>query len=97
DEFKERVLSMNEKDAIKDPVMLKKSLFVLSLVLIGFVFHGALHFEPATIALFGAGLLLLLSGTHEPHHVLAEVEWSTIFFFMGLFIIVAAKTCAKRQ
>ena len=47
-----------------------------------------LHFEPATIALFGAGLLLLLSGTKEPHHILAEAEWTTIFFFMGLFIII---------
>jgi Na+/H+ antiporter NhaD/arsenite permease-like protein len=44
--------------------------------------------HPATIALFGAGLLLLLSKTHEPHHILAEVEWPTIFFFIGLFIIV---------
>jgi Na+/H+ antiporter NhaD/arsenite permease-like protein len=61
---------------------------VLALVLSGFIFHGILHFQPATIALFGAGLLLLLSRTHEPHHVLAEIEWPTIFFFLGLFIIV---------
>ncbi|RJQ47141.1 MAG: hypothetical protein C4538_05580 [Nitrospiraceae bacterium] len=88
DELKERIMSMNEHDAIKDPVMLKKSLFVLFLVLTGFVFHGMLHFQPATVALFGAGLLLLLSNTHEPHHILAEVEWPTIFFFIGLFIIV---------
>ena len=88
DELKQRVMKMNEHDAIKDPVMLTKSLVVLGIVLTGFVFHGALHFQPATVAFFGAGLLLLLSGTHEPHHVLAEVEWPTIFFFMGLFIIV---------
>jgi Na+/H+ antiporter NhaD/arsenite permease-like protein len=90
DELKSRIMSMNENEAIKDPVMLKKSLFVLALVLTGFVFHGVLHFQPATVALFGAGLLLLLSKTHEPHHILAEVEWPTIFFFMGLFIIVGA-------
>lgn len=90
DELKSRIMSMNENEAIKDPVMLKKSLFVLALVLSGFVFHGVLHFQPATVALFGAGLLLLLSKTHEPHHILAEVEWPTIFFFMGLFIIVGA-------
>ncbi len=90
DELKIRIMSMNENEAIKDPVMLKKSLFVLALVLTGFVFHGVLHFQPATVALFGAGLLLLLSKTHEPHHILAEVEWPTIFFFMGLFIIVGA-------
>ncbi len=87
-ELKQRILEMNEKEAIKDPVMLKKSLFVLSIVVVGFVLHGTFNYEPATVALFGAGLLLLLSGTHEPHHVLAEVEWPTIFFFMGLFIII---------
>jgi Na+/H+ antiporter NhaD/arsenite permease-like protein len=88
EELKKRIMAMDENEAIKDPVMLKKSLFVLAVVLTGFVFHGVLHFQPATIALFGAGLLLLLSKTHEPHHILAEVEWPTIFFFMGLFIIV---------
>jgi Na+/H+ antiporter NhaD/arsenite permease-like protein len=88
DELKQRIMNMNENEAIKDPVMLTKSLIVLGIVLTGFVFHGMLHFQPATVALFGAGLLLLLSKTHEPHHILAEVEWPTIFFFMGLFIIV---------
>lgn len=88
DEFKQRIMNMNENEAIKDPIMLTKSLVVLGIVLTGFIFHGMLHFQPATVALFGAGLLLLLSRTHEPHHVLAEVEWPTIFFFMGLFIIV---------
>jgi Na+/H+ antiporter NhaD/arsenite permease-like protein len=87
-ELKQRVLEMNEREAIKDPLMLKKSLFVLGIVILGFVFHGMLHYEPATVALFGAGLLLLLSRTHDPHHYLAEVEWPTIFFFMGLFIII---------
>ncbi|MDH4316759.1 MAG: ArsB/NhaD family transporter [Desulfobulbaceae bacterium] len=88
DELKQRIMNMNEREAIKDPVMLTKSLVVLTIVLLGFIFHGVLHYEPATIALFGAGLLLLLSGTDEPHHVLAEVEWSVIFFFIGLFIMV---------
>ena len=88
DELRKRIMQMNEREAIKDPVMLKKSLAVLATVLTGFVLHGMLHFQPATVALFGAGLLLLLSGTHEPHHILAEVEWPTIFFFMGLFVIV---------
>ncbi|MFN3395716.1 MAG: SLC13 family permease [Thermodesulfovibrionales bacterium] len=88
DNLKKRIMEMNEDEAIKDPVMLKKSIGVLSVVLIGFAFHGALHLQPATVALFGAGLLLLLSGSKEPHHILADVEWPTIFFFMGLFIIV---------
>jgi Na+/H+ antiporter NhaD/arsenite permease-like protein len=88
EELKQRILQMNEREAIKDPVMLKKSLGVLSVVLLGFIFHGMLKYEPATVALFGAGLLLLLSGTRDPHQYLAEVEWPTIFFFIGLFIIV---------
>lgn len=88
EELKQRIMKMDEREAIKDPAMLKKSLFVLVIVLIGFIFHGMLHFQPATIALFGAGLLLLLSKTYEPRQILSEIEWPTLFFFMGLFIIV---------
>jgi Na+/H+ antiporter NhaD/arsenite permease-like protein len=88
DELRQRIMAMDEREAIKDPVLLKKSLAVLAITITGFVLHGMLHFEPATIALFGAGLLLLVSGTKEPHHILAEAEWATLFFFMGLFIII---------
>jgi Na+/H+ antiporter NhaD/arsenite permease-like protein len=88
EELRQRVMAMNENEAIKDPVLLKKSLAVLVVTIIGFVAHGALHLEPATIALFGAGLLLLVSGIKEPHHILAEAEWATLFFFMGLFMII---------
>lgn len=88
EELKKRIMQMDEREAIKDPVMLKKSLVVLVVVFAGFVFHGALNFQPATIALFGAGLLLLLSKNHDLSHILAEIEWPTIFFFIGLFIIV---------
>jgi Na+/H+ antiporter NhaD/arsenite permease-like protein len=88
EELRQRVMAMDENAAIKDPVLLKKSLAVLAVTMTGFVFHGMLHFEPATIALFGAGLLLLVSGNKEPHHILAEAEWTTLFFFMGLFIII---------
>lgn len=88
EELKQRIMLMNEKEAIKDTVMLVKSIVVLGVVLGGFVFHGALHLQPATIALSGAGLLLLLSKNHDLHNIFAEVEWPTIFFFVGLFIIV---------
>ena len=88
EELKQRVMAMNENEAIKDPVLLKKSLFVMAVTITGFILHGALHYEPATIALFGAGLLLLISGTKEPHRILAEAEWATLFFFMGLFMII---------
>lgn len=88
EELKRRILGMKEQDAIKDGPMLKKSLLVLSLVLIGFVLHGVFHYEPATVALFGASILLLLSKIKEPDKILAEVEWPVIFFFIGLFIMV---------
>jgi Na+/H+ antiporter NhaD/arsenite permease-like protein len=88
EELKARVMAMHEKEAIKDPVLLKKSLIVLAITILGFVFHGMLHLQPATIALTGAGLLLLVSGIKDPHRVLADVEWATIFFFIGLFIII---------
>ncbi|HEX9594210.1 MAG TPA: ArsB/NhaD family transporter [bacterium] len=82
-----RVMAMDESRLIRNPVLMKKSLVVMGLTIIGFTLHGALHLEPATIAFTGAAVLLLISGEH-PHHILAEVEWTTIFFFMGLFIIV---------
>lgn len=68
--------------------MLWRSLSVLALVILGFVLHGKLGYQPATVALAGASLLLLLSGTKEPHQAFAEVEWTTIFFFIGLFILI---------
>ena len=88
EELRQRVMAMNENESIKDKVLLKKSLVVLAITLIGFVMHGTLHLEPATIALFGASLLLLLSGIKDPQHILAEAEWATLFFFIGLFIII---------
>ena len=87
EELKARVMAMNENELIKDPALLKKSGIILGLTILGFVFHGVFHYEPATVALLGASLLLLVSG-EEPHHALAEVEWPTIFFFIGLFIII---------
>jgi len=90
EELRQRVMAMDEREAIKDPVLLRKSLVVLAVTMTGFVVHGMLHLEPATIALFGAGLLLLVSGIKDPHHVLAEAEWSSLFFFIGLFIIIGA-------
>jgi Na+/H+ antiporter NhaD/arsenite permease-like protein len=79
-----------ETDAlITDRPMLGKALIVMAAVVVGFLLHGALHLEPATIALSGATLLLLWTRS-DPHHVLREVEWTTLFFFFGLFITVEA-------
>ncbi len=87
EDMKKRVMAMNENELITDPVLLKKSGIILILTILGFMLHGFFHYEPATVALMGASTLLLVSG-EEPHHILAEVEWPTIFFFMGLFIII---------
>lgn len=91
-----RVMAFNERAAITDVRLLKQALFVLSLVMLGFVLHGVLHLEPATVAMFGAALLLLLDNvllgaeaqSHRVSQVFAEVEWVTLFFFIGLFIAV---------
>lgn len=86
---KKKILKFDEHKAIQDRVLLKKSLFVLGLTIIGFVLHQAMHLESATIALFGAVVLLLISKC-EPDEVLLEIEWTTVFFFVGLFILVGA-------
>lgn len=93
---RKRVMRFNEREAITDAPLLKKSLLVISLVIIGFVLAHPLGLEPATIAMFGAALLLILTTFgQEPeeqsenvHRSFAEVEWVTIFFFVGLFILV---------
>lgn len=84
---RQALLQLNFKDEIKDWELLKKSLLVLGITIIGFVLHGTLHLESATIAISGAILLLLVSH-QKPEAVLNEVEWPTIFFFIGLFVLV---------
>jgi Na+/H+ antiporter NhaD/arsenite permease-like protein len=87
DARREHILSMDEGRLIKDPTLVKKSVFVLALVVVGFAFHGSLGYEPATVALAGAALLLLISRL-DPHEVFADVEWPTIFFFVGLYVMI---------
>jgi len=88
-ELKARIMEMKESEAITDHALTRKSLIVLALTVLGFIFHSHLGYEPATIALSGAGLLLLVAGK-EPHYILEKIEWTTLFFFMGLFIMVGA-------
>lgn len=95
-ELIEKVMQYREIDAIKDWVLLKKSLFVLTLVMFGFIIGHDYGYQPATVAMFGAALLLSLNCL--PHNQekqtelvarsLGNVEWITIFFFIGLFILV---------
>lgn len=89
EQAKARIMHLQEIEAIKDYALLKKSLFVLALTILGFILHSTLHMEPATIALGGATLLLFIT-KEEPEDILLTVEWPTLFFFAGLFIIVGA-------
>ncbi|MBC7223505.1 MAG: ArsB/NhaD family transporter [Anaerolineae bacterium] len=83
------VEALEEAALMSRPDLLRKGLVVMVGVLLGFLAHGALHLEPATIAMTGATVLLLWT-RHDPHHVLRDVEWTTLFFFIGLFITVEA-------
>jgi Na+/H+ antiporter NhaD/arsenite permease-like protein len=82
-----KVLAFKEQEAIKDYLLLKKSLLVLGLTILGFILGQAWHLESATVALSGATLLLLITG-EEPEDILLAIEWPTIFFFVGLFVLV---------
>jgi Na+/H+ antiporter NhaD/arsenite permease-like protein len=86
-ELREGLLAMDERQMITDPVLLRTSLIVLGATLVGFLLHGALGWEPGTVALAGAAVLMLVSRL-DPHEVLRDVEWTTLFFFIGLFIMV---------
>jgi Na+/H+ antiporter NhaD/arsenite permease-like protein len=95
-ERKARVMAMVPVEAILDWTLLKQSLAVLTVVMIAFVFARPLHLEPATIAMVGAAVLMLLDNwahhgekaARNLHETFSDVEWITIFFFIGLFIVV---------
>nr|WP_268240206.1 ArsB/NhaD family transporter [Paenibacillus marchantiophytorum] len=88
-ELKQSIMLMDEKEVITDRKLLIKSLSVLSLTIVGFFLHQLLHLESATVALAGAFLLLLLTGEHAMEAAFTKVEWTTIFFFVGLFVLVS--------
>jgi Na+/H+ antiporter NhaD/arsenite permease-like protein len=81
------IMRLNEREAIENPRLLVISLSVLALVLVAFVLHPVLGYQPSVVALLGAGLLVAVSRvtTEEALH---DVEWSTLAFFMGLFVMV---------
>ena len=81
--------AMDTSELITNRPLLRKSLIVMAGVILGFLFHGVLHLQPATIALAGATILMLW-GRIDIEHVLNEIEWTTLFFFIGLFILVEA-------
>ncbi|MFI1034684.1 ArsB/NhaD family transporter [Streptomyces sp. NPDC020951] len=83
----EEIMALEEKEAIKDRRLLIQGLAVLVLVVAGFVLHPVLHYAPSVVALLGAGLLIAVSSA-ETGDVLGEVEWPTLAFFAGLFIMI---------
>ena len=83
------VMKLDEREAIQDRPLLVRSLLVLGLVLAGFTLHSVLHLEPSVVALLGAGLLVALSGL-PPQTYLVDIEWETLLFFAGLFMLVGS-------
>jgi Na+/H+ antiporter NhaD/arsenite permease-like protein len=83
------VMGLDEREAIQDRGLLVRSLVVLALVLAGFMAHSVTGLEPSVVALMGAGALVALSRL-EPRDDLRDVEWPTLVFFAGLFVMVGA-------
>jgi Na+/H+ antiporter NhaD/arsenite permease-like protein len=98
DHDRERVMRFSERDAITEPRLLRQSLFVIALVILGFITQRQTGIPPATIAIAGAALLLLLDNlgkaaeqqSQNVHAALSEAEWITLMFFLGLFVLVHA-------
>jgi Na+/H+ antiporter NhaD/arsenite permease-like protein len=83
------LMTLEEREALTDRPLLVRSLIVLTLVTVAFALHGVLHYEPSVVALLGAGLLLLIAH-RDVEPFLREVEWPTLAFFAGLFVMVGA-------
>ncbi|MFJ4650362.1 SLC13 family permease [Nocardia sp. NPDC088792] len=83
------IMQLNEREAIRDPKLLIKCGVVLLCVFAGFFGHSYFEVEPALVALLGAGALVLISGLPQ-HDYLSAVEWETLLFFAGLFVMIGA-------
>jgi Na+/H+ antiporter NhaD/arsenite permease-like protein len=104
EDLRESTLRLDPHVLIKDSQLLRRGLWLLGLTIAGFFFHGALGIEPATVALLGASLFMLVGHRQTEGHAaqldyLIEVEWNTILFFVGLFILVGGlvKTGVMRE
>ncbi|MBL7057873.1 ArsB/NhaD family transporter [Patescibacteria group bacterium] len=85
----DQLMAMNEKEAITDPVTVRKILYVLSFVVLLFLLHSKLHLMPSMVALIGAFLALwVVSAKKDPQKILEKVELSVLLFFGSLFVIV---------
>ncbi|GAA1638123.1 ArsB/NhaD family transporter [Nonomuraea maheshkhaliensis] len=83
------IMTLNEREAIADRRLLWQSLVVLALVMAAFVLHPVLHYEPSVVALLGAGVLVAATKV-TTEDAIREVEWPTLVFFAGLFVMVGA-------
>lgn len=83
------VMSLNEREAIRNPALLVKCGIVLVGVFAAFILHSIVHIEPSVVALIGAGVLILIARLRQRDY-LASVEWETLLFFAGLFVMVGA-------
>lgn len=83
------LMALDEREAITDPALLLRGAVVLAGILVGFLVQRQSGVAPSVVAMVGAGVLLLLSPLH-PRDLIADVEWETLLFFMGLFILVGA-------
>lgn len=91
--LRERVMEMKARDAVQDGALMQRCVWLLGIVNVAFCLHGLLHLEPATIALLGASAFMLVGHARKKQDAeelsyLTDVEWKTIFFFIGLFILV---------
>lgn len=85
----EKLLSINEAEFIKNRSLMIKSIIVLCFTIIGFMLHSVLHLDAALVAILGATILMLIGvKEHDLEKVFANIEWVTIFFFAGLFVLV---------
>ena len=89
DAHKDALAGLDEREQIKNPILLRQSVVMIALVVVGFMAHGSLGVESCVVALTAAGVLMLISG-ERIEEALAHVEWTTLVFFAGLFIIVGA-------
>lgn len=81
----DEVAKIDNSHTITDKALMIRSTLILTLVILGFMLHDVTHIETCVVAMLGASILLIFE---KPNEILQDVEWNTIFFFIGLFIII---------
>lgn len=81
----DEVAKIDNSHTITDKALMIRSTIILALVILGFMLHDVTHIETCVVAMLGASILLIFE---KPNEILQDVEWNTIFFFIGLFIII---------